>query len=119
MELRLAQVPTPGTGRSLVGVPPDRTVRVIWLDDADPRYRRWLAANPDGFVLNTEVPPSARHLVLHRATCPRVSRPLPTARVSPPRFGKACATTAEALRAWAAEEIGALPRDCGLCGGGR
>jgi hypothetical protein len=96
----------------------DRTpVMVVWFEDDDPRYPRWLAAHPDAFVLSTYRRPAARNLVLHRAGCPRVSRPLPTAHASVPRFGKACAASSEALRIWAAEVTGGQPRSCRLCGG--
>jgi hypothetical protein len=88
-----------------------------WFEDADPAYPDWLADHPDGFVLDTYVRPSAGRLVLHRAGCPRVSRPLAPRNGKAARFGKACADTPAELRAWAAEQVGAEPRSCGLCGG--
>jgi hypothetical protein len=40
----------------------------------DPGYMRWLAQNPNGFVINTYATPSASYLKLHRATCTSISR---------------------------------------------
>ena len=88
-----------------------------WFEDDDPRYLEWLAENPEGFVLSTHVQPSARYLLLHRAACPRVRLPLPVVPGSTPRFGKACASMSEALRAWAADVTGGVPRRCSLCAG--
>ena len=90
----------------------------VWFEDDDPCYLEWLADHPDAYVLSTTVQPTARHLVLHRATCPRISRPLPDVAGTIPRFGKACAQTPDELRAWALEVTGGMPRNCGLCGGG-
>ena len=90
-----------------------------WFEDTEPAYQEWLIAHPEGFVLSTYIRPSAGYLVLHRATCPRVSRPLSGVFLSDPGFGKACADTPEELRPWAAEQVGAEPRNCGLCGGDR
>ena len=39
-----------------------------FIDD-DAGYMKWVARNPDGFVLNTYRRPSPGYLKLHRATC--------------------------------------------------
>jgi len=44
--------------------------------DDDPGYVAWLAAHPLGFVLNTFPHVTASYLVLHRAKCRTVNRPL-------------------------------------------
>jgi hypothetical protein len=88
-----------------------------WFADADPGYIAWLADHPGGFVLDTYAPPRAERLILHRADCSRVSKPLAIDWLVAPRFGKACADTPEELREWAAERTGGSPRSCGLCGG--
>ena len=88
----------------------------LWFEDDDPRYLAWLREHPHGYVLSTYVRPAARHLVLHRATCPRISRPLPDVARAKPSFGKACASTPEELRAWAREMTGGVARSCHLCG---
>lgn len=43
-----------------------------FIDDDD-GYVHWLAAPPDGFVLNTQRTPRPVYLMLHRATCPKIS----------------------------------------------
>jgi hypothetical protein len=88
----------------------------VWFADDDPGYVEWLADHPEGFVLDTHAPPRPGHLILHRAACPRVSRPLPGV-LDAPRFGKACAATAAELRAWATGLTDGAPRSCSLCGG--
>src|SRR5437879_3046673 len=39
----------------------------------DHEYQRWLADNPNGFVLNTTRTHSPGYMVLHRASCPHIS----------------------------------------------
>jgi hypothetical protein len=97
--------------------PPDRSRTTAWNEDDDSGYLAWLAEHPGGFVLDTTVEPSARHLVLHRASCSRVSRPLSVRADDAPRFGKACALEPVRLRTWALEVTGGVPRECRLGGG--
>ena len=35
----------------------------------DDGYLRWLAQNPDGFVVNSNQVPMSSYLILHRASC--------------------------------------------------
>ncbi len=35
----------------------------------DDGYLRWLAQNPDGFVVNSNRVPVSSYLILHRASC--------------------------------------------------
>ena len=37
--------------------------------DNDEKYQKWLAQNPNGFVVNTPRNRSTDYMVLHRATC--------------------------------------------------
>jgi hypothetical protein len=66
--------------------------------DDDPGYLAWIAAHPDGYVLNSERKPTARYLVLHRATChtmaPRRATDRRTWTIS---YRKTCADTAAEL----------------------
>ena len=40
----------------------------VFRDD-DEGYRRWIAAHPEGYVVNTYRTPTAGYLMLHRAAC--------------------------------------------------
>lgn len=74
----------------------------------DAAYLAWLAANPDGYVINTE--PSAHgYARLHRATCG-------TIRYRPPFVGpsyiKICATSLREADEWAVQRRGAPAEHC-------
>jgi hypothetical protein len=40
----------------------------------DDSYLDWLSRNPDGFVVNTYLPPSAAYIRLHHASCSTISQ---------------------------------------------
>jgi hypothetical protein len=82
--------------------------------DDDPGYLRWLADNPDGFVLNTERTPRPTYLMLHRATCHTITRPQPRATNWTRDYVKFCGTRAE-LETHARHTIGGEPHPCRLC----
>ncbi|MGI5840280.1 MAG: hypothetical protein ACOX8W_11550 [bacterium] len=86
---------------------------VIFMSD-DFQYRRWLAMNPDGYVLNccyqaenTEYPR------LHRAACRNLNAPRVEG-YSPRDYFKACAADTEELEKYAGTKFGRL-RVCPLC----
>jgi hypothetical protein len=104
-------------GRDVVGRL-QRGTYVIWFGrDQDAGYIAWLRAHPDGFVVNTHLPPGPGYLILHRASCKTISRDLPGVRSWTRRYGKACASTSGELHDWAAREVGGWLHSCGLCGG--
>jgi len=84
-----------------------------FIDD-DAGYIRWLAAHPDGFVLNTERIPKPGYLVLHRASCPKISRLQRGATRWTRDYIKFCGRRTE-LEALARQEVGGEPRCCGVC----
>jgi hypothetical protein len=103
-------------------------------DDAG--YVAWLASHPTGFVLNTYPHVTSSYLVLHRASCRTVNRPLESERSWTRQYGKACAELRVDLEKWAAEATGRavvphlaclgaregsarVPRVSGNLGGGR
>ena len=71
-----------------------------WFLRDDSGYLAWLVANPDGYVLNTSAQVAAGYLVLHRASCRTINRPLPEGRLWTRHYGKACAGTSKELVAW-------------------
>ncbi len=81
----------------------------------DPGYLAWLAAHPDGFVLNTWAHVSSRYLVLHRAACRTINRPLAALSRWTEPYAKACSDDREELEGWALREAGAAVQPCGRC----
>jgi hypothetical protein len=86
-----------------------------WFVDDDPGYLAWLAAHPEGVVLNTWAHPAASDLVLHRARCRMINRRMAPGRTWTHTFGKACADTIEDLLAWAIVRTHDVPRVCRIC----
>lgn len=86
----------------------------------DDGYVAWLAAHPSGFVLNTCMHVTSDYLVLHRARCRTVNRPLAPSRSWTHAYGKTCSDTREELDAWALQRAGKPNQPCGICrpGGG-
>ena len=74
--------------------------------DDDPGYVAWLAAHPLGFVLNTFPHVTASYLVLHRAKCRTVNRPLSDDRRSTHQFGKTCSDDRTELAEWVRRKTG-------------
>ncbi len=75
----------------------------------------WLQANPDGFVLNTYMHVTSDYLILHRARCRTVNRPLAADRSWTYAYGKTCAASREELESWALTNGSRLAQPCGIC----
>ena len=82
-------------------------------DDAG--YVAWLAAHSGGWVLNTFPHVTSQYLVLHRASCRTVNRPLETGRTWTFAYGKSCSDDRGELEAWATEIACKPPKPCGTC----
>ena len=74
--------------------------------DDDAGYRSWLREHPGGYVLNAYPHGSSTTLVLHRAACGTVNRPLGAGRHWTSQGGKACSTVRAELETWAKRERG-------------
>lgn len=83
--------------------------------NAEQAYRDWLAANPEGYVLNTRSPPTRNYMPLHRATCRTISEY--TERMGPNEgaqdgalternYFKVCSTDPDSLLAWVRSQGG-------------
>jgi hypothetical protein len=88
--------------------------RVRRFIDDDAGYLQWLAANPDGYVLNTHRKPTPDYLMLHRVGCSSI-------RGAPARgirwtsgYIKICGERGE-LEAFARRSLGGDPQACRLC----
>jgi hypothetical protein len=83
--------------------------------DNDGGYLAWLAAHPDGFVLNTNRTPRPSYLMLHRATCGTISgTPARGAGWTTGDYAKVCGTRTE-LENFARLRVGGDPTPCGDC----
>jgi hypothetical protein len=86
------------------------TNEVIEFRRDDGGYRAWIAANPNGFVLNTTPGVSASYLKLHRASCLFVSDPDQAQGAWTERdYIKVCSTDRDALNRWVDQRTGARP----------
>ena len=97
-----------GTTRATIA-----NVNIEFMDN-DHGYIAWLAAHPDGFVLNCERPPRPSSLTLHRSTCWTISRA--SAGSWTLNYQKVCADTFGEIASWAGQ-IGP-PWSCGFCAPG-
>ena len=85
-----------------------------FIDD-DPGYIRWLAANPQGFVVNTYRQPNPSYLILHLATCRTIARTPARGKRWTFDYAKVCAQDPAELRRWARERVGGTLVSCGIC----
>ena len=93
---------------------------MIRFSDDDLGYLAWIAAHPDGFVLNVRCPPDPRCVVLHRANCRSISNDTYEPNAFTGRKHHKICTTSEAELKRAAKSEGRLDgtfsNRCGLCG---
>ena len=88
---------------------------VVTFRDDDRRYLQWVAANPQGFVMNIRRGLNPSDARVHRATC-RTIRGEPTrGGVWTGPYIKLCANNLNALDAWANARLGKPVRRCGTC----
>ena len=92
---------------------------MIHFSDDDLGYLAWIAAHPDGFVLNVSCPPDPHRVVLHRANCTSISNDTQAPRAYTGRnHRKICATSEAELKIAAKDEglrDGTFWRHCDLC----
>lgn len=83
--------------------------------DDDIGYRAWLAAHPEGYVLDCGRRPTRSFLVLHRSHCPLLQDLSPPQGSLTGRTAKVVATTAAELDLWAREQTGGYATRCVRC----
>ena len=92
---------------------------MIEFKDNEKRYFEWLAAHPDGYVLNVRSKADPNYVVLHRASCGSISSSKPAPGAYTCRgFRKWCAETILNLRVAAKKEgrqDGTFSKRCGHC----
>lgn len=82
-------------------------------DDAG--YIAWLDAHPDGFVLNTYAHVTSTYLIVHRAACRTINRPLAPGKSWTYPYGKTCSDDRQEIEAWALRETGKPVKPCAHC----
>ena len=89
--------------------------------DKDEDYCKWIADNPDGFVVNTRRPYSPSYMVLHMASCKDISEPShekTPGGFAERQYAKVGSLDIESLRQWAKEngrDDGSFTTECGHC----
>lgn len=87
-------------------------MRTFVRDEAG--YLAWVAANPGGFVINTNRSHSAADTRLHRASCRFISGEI-YGNHTTNEFYKLCSAEVAELDAWAAREAGGVATRCSHC----
>jgi hypothetical protein len=93
----------------------------IVFDDVDDDYFEWLEKHPDGFVVNTTRNWSSKYMVLHRAACTFISKPVHEKEpggFTERDFVKICAEEIAPLRAWVIGHgrlDGSFSKECSVC----
>ncbi|MDP7707118.1 hypothetical protein [Mycobacterium sp. TY815] len=83
--------------------------------DDDAHYQEWLAAFPDGYVINIRRDHSAAAARVHRARCRTISGQDPQRGPWTGRYVKVCAKELADLQQWATDHVGKPIPPCGTC----
>lgn len=86
---------------------------VQFIDDEQSNLQ-WLAANPLGFVVNSNRAPVSSYLKLHRASCKQINNPNRT-NWTTTGYIKTCSIEVGALAEWAMTCAGGDLDPCGIC----
>ena len=91
---------------------------LIHFDGDDAAYMDWLAHNPNGYVVNVRRRLSNDYVVLHRATCPHISRPQKAGAYTERGYLKLCGPTlpdAQQAPVWCGLDSGSFTKRCAHC----
>lgn len=98
---------------ALAGV--DHRTRAHEFRDDDAGYLAWLAANPEGFVVNITRNYSVSTARVHRATCRTISGHNPHNGPWTGTYVKVCAVKSADAEEWAANTVRQPILPCGTC----
>jgi hypothetical protein len=90
-------------------------VSVELFRDDDRGYADWLAANPQGYVLNIQRDLNPSDARMHRADCGTITGAPPRGRTWTESYIKACALSLPELDAWALAHARSAITRCGTC----
>jgi hypothetical protein len=83
--------------------------------DDDEGYLAWIAANPDGYVINIRRSLATSDARLHQARCRTISGENPRSGPWTGPYIKVCTSDVQELDRWARENIGGPITHCGIC----
>ncbi|GFM17222.1 uncharacterized protein PO1_contig-015-2 [Mycobacterium sp. PO1] len=96
---------------------------LIEFRDDGAGYLAWLAAHPEGYVINIARSHNATHARVHHASCRTISGQIPVGSAWTGPYVKVCAEDLAELEQWAIEILGQPISPCGTCrpasGGGQ
>jgi hypothetical protein len=95
--------------------PNDYAAGVIEFRDDDAGYLAWLAAHPDGYVINILRSHSTNTARAHHAGCPTISGQNPAGGGWTGPYVKVCADQLAELDHWACDQVGKPIQPCGTC----
>ncbi len=87
---------------------------VTFIDD-DTGYLAWIAAHPDGYVVNAHRTRTQSYLILHRSRCHTISGRPRGATWTAADYSKVCCEDRSALVGWIQRSLGVAPQACGTC----
>ena len=85
------------------------------FSDDDPGYLTWLAAHPDGYVINISRSRSATEARVHHAGCRTISGQNPRGGAWTGPYIKVCAEQLGEIERWAIIQVGGPILRCGIC----
>ena len=83
--------------------------------DDDSGYLAWLAAHPDGYVINIARGHNAADARVHHAGCRTISGQIPRGNTWTGPYVKICAERLAELEQWAVAQVNRPIRRCGTC----
>ena len=86
---------------------------LIHFEDDDDGFRRWVEANPNGYVVNSYRSPTAGYLKLHRVSCSHLK--LDSASNLTADYMKTCSNSLKTIKTWAKERLDAELQPCHFC----
>ena len=81
---------------------------------ANAACQRWAAAHPNGYVLNSYIPPTTTYLVLHRADCFTLLAAMAADKSMTRQYAKRCSLDRSDLDRYA-RRLGGRVRPCEHC----
>jgi hypothetical protein len=93
----------------------DKTMSVREFRDDDAGCLAWLAAHPDGYVINIARSHSATEARVHHAGCRAISGQSSRGGTWTGPYVKVCAEHLAELERWGIDQVGESIRRCGIC----
>ena len=92
---------------------------LIYFENDDTAYLEWLGRNRDGYVVNVRHTLASDYVVLHRATCTRISGLREPGAYTERYYRKFCGRTLDDVAeapTWCGRSKGSFTKRCSICG---